>query len=977
MTAGHPPAGTARLRRPILSWTLLALGLLAVLYQGVSLLWQSRLPTDGVLLTELSPSGTGVGLVITQPNELQYSDQVLSIAGYSVDELLEHTLRGETVVRRSFGEVEEYIVRRDGQTLTLAIAMERLPIGRVLLLRPGVYLLALATLLVSGYILLARPEEPAARMLAVVSISMSIPLVLHFQSAHLVNPPLFLIEMVLKALAMCLIFSGALHLFLIFPVVKPALRGRESWLLGLHLLNPLISSLAGLLVNRDLRGWLLTFWQSQYWIGLAMLLAAIMSVVHTYVTVPRAVTRSQIRWIAWGAVIGILPFILLTGIPEAISGRAILGIETTAFFIVIVPIAVAIAVARYRLFDIDTVIHRSVAYGLLMLLFTGVYLALVTLLNAILLRVNQTIAPTTVVFISALLAATGFWALRGRLVRLLAPIFYRTRAHPTALLAEMSARWGQVLRLDDLATLLTEAIPARLGAEGGGLMILNEEGTHLESVRGQPFSLLLEWVREGWAKHPTEVVRRSDPASWVPPEALPLMDERHMELVIPLRAGGQVVGIWGLGPLRGGLHYTTEEVRTLVMLSHQAAIAVQNARLLRRMERQNQELEETVQRRTQVLAEERNRLNAILQNMADGLLVTTDEGRIVLTNPALEGMVGRETSALAGRPVAEALDLPGLASAIGDALARPGHVHVYDLTLGTRYFKASTTALADRSAVVTLLHDITRETEADRVKSAFISTVSHELRTPLTSILGFAKLIRRAIGRAMADNPPPDTAIAQLLAQADRNLDIIAQEGARLSSLVSDTLDVAAFDSGEAQWHDEITSIALLVHQAVGPVREEMQLKGLRLTIDLQDDSAPLLVDPRRIVQVLGNLLSNALKFTDRGEIAITARRLPAGTVVHGWPAPASGAVLVAVSDSGRGIAPEDIERIFQRFFQGGDALCDKPRGTGLGLAICQEIVTHYGGAIWAESTPGVGSTFRFTLPVSQAPMSPSDGPSR
>jgi len=954
----------ALVRRSPFSLALMLLGCAAILYMGASLVWQAQLPFDGVLLTELSPAGTSVAIIVDQQTELEYNDQVLAIDGHSVEELVASAMRGKTLVSASPGQTQAYLVRRDGMTETVMVTMDRFPIGRLLLLRPGVYLLTLITTLVSLYILLARPGEPAARLLLVVAISMAIPLVLHFQSAHLVTPALFLFENLLKALANCLIFSGALHLFLVFPVLKPALRGRERWLIGLHTINPLLSAAIGILFGQGLVGWLLTFWQSLYWIGLAMLFLGIVSVVHTYITVPQATTRSQIRWIAWGAVIGILPFIVLTGIPEAISGRAILSIEITSFFIIMVPIAIAIAVARYRLFDIDTLIHRSLVYGLLMLLFTGLYLGLVTLINAVVMQVNRSTPPTTAVFVAALLAATAFWALRARLVRFLAPIFYRTRVDPATLLTEMSERLSRVLRLADVSVLLTEMIPRRLGATSGSLMVLSEAGTHLEAVNGDAFTLLLENVRARWAEHPVEPIRRSAPASWVTQESLGLMEQRGVELALPLLAGDQMVGIWGLGPLRSGRHYTSEEVRTLGTLSRQAAIAVENARLVRRMESQNQALEEVVRRRTQVLEEERNRLNAILQNMADGLLVTREDGSVMLTNPALEKMVEQTAADLAGRPVDEALPLPGLAAAIGAALIHPGQVQVHDLAADHRFFKASITALADRSVVVTLLRDITRETEVDRIKSNFISTVSHELRTPLTSILGFAKLIRRAIGRTMALTPPGDDNVRQTLEQVDRNLDIIAQEGARLSSLVADALDMATMDAGEAEWQDEPVDIPLLVQQALGLVREEVEGKRLVLTVEIAENLPQLMVDPHRIVQVFSNLLSNAVKFTDEGEIALSVQPLAGGAEVHGWQAPGQGAVLASVRDTGIGIPAAEMEKIFTRFYQVSDMLRNKPKGTGLGLAICQEIVNHYQGAIWVESAVGVGSTFTFALPA-------------
>jgi signal transduction histidine kinase len=148
-------------------------------------------------------------------------------------------------------------------------------------------------------------------------------------------------------------------------------------------------------------------------------------------------------------------------------------------------------------------------------------------------------------------------------------------------------------------------------------------------------------------------------------------------------------------------------------------------------------------------------------------------------------------------------------------------------------------------------------------------------------------------------------------------------------------------------------------------VRQQAKEKDIALLLQIPRTLQPVQVDPERISQVISNLLANALKFTERGQIIVRVQPLVAGTTVRRWRAPAGGAVQVSVSDTGVGIAPEAMDKLFQRFYQGMYTLQNKPKGTGLGLAICQEIVHHYGGIIWAESTPDVGSTFHFTLPVS------------
>jgi CheY-like chemotaxis protein len=204
--------------------------------------------------------------------------------------------------------------------------------------------------------------------------------------------------------------------------------------------------------------------------------------------------------------------------------------------------------------------------------------------------------------------------------------------------------------------------------------------------------------------------------------------------------------------------------------------------------------------------------------------------------------------------------------------------------------------------------------------------------------------------------------------------------------LINDVLDIAKMEAGRIEWRDQPLDLATVIRQAVQNVQAMAIGKQLTLTVQLDEIGVPVVADPDRILQVIANLLSNAIKFTDRGTVTVTARPLAAGEEVHGWRAPlphhsggaaeGPGGVLVTVQDTGVGIPAEALPRLFQRFQQIGDTLRDKPKGTGLGLAISREIVTHYGGAIWAESEVGVGSLFCFTLPLMPtAPATPLKSP--
>jgi signal transduction histidine kinase len=228
----------------------------------------------------------------------------------------------------------------------------------------------------------------------------------------------------------------------------------------------------------------------------------------------------------------------------------------------------------------------------------------------------------------------------------------------------------------------------------------------------------------------------------------------------------------------------------------------------------------------------------------------------------------------------------------------------------------------------------------DEMKTSFIANVSHELRTPLTSIRSFSELL--------------------LSYEVDLNterefLGIINTESERLTRLINDVLDVTKIEAGYVDWRIQQLDLNELLktsHRTFVSLTEEKQL-----AFDLVLPTAPTFVhaDHDRMLQVLANLLGNAIKFTSQGTITLAAQIV-------------NNTVQVTIRDTGVGIDPADHERIFDKFHQVGDTLTDKPKGTGLGLCICRDIVLHHGGRIWVESQLGQGSVFSFTLPLAGEP---------
>ena len=246
--------------------------------------------------------------------------------------------------------------------------------------------------------------------------------------------------------------------------------------------------------------------------------------------------------------------------------------------------------------------------------------------------------------------------------------------------------------------------------------------------------------------------------------------------------------------------------------------------------------------------------------------------------------------------------------------------------------------------------------KANQAKSSFLSTVSHELRTPLTSVLGFAKIIRKRLEEKIfpvTNQTDPKTGKA--IQQISENLNVVISEGERLTNLINEVLDLAKIEAGKMEWNLESVSIQEIIERAIAATTSLFEQKNLVLEKYIEPDLPLISGDRDKLIQVVVNLISNAVKFT------------PSGKVIC-WANQKNNEIVVGIQDTGIGIAPHDHDAVFEQFKQVvGDTLTDKPKGTGLGLPICKEIIEHHDGRIWLESAPGKGSTFFFALPVQKS----------
>jgi signal transduction histidine kinase/CheY-like chemotaxis protein/HAMP domain-containing protein len=384
-------------------------------------------------------------------------------------------------------------------------------------------------------------------------------------------------------------------------------------------------------------------------------------------------------------------------------------------------------------------------------------------------------------------------------------------------------------------------------------------------------------------------------------------------------------------------------------------------------------LEQRVKAATKELQATLAYMTAIIDNMADGLLVTDPQGKITRLNPALIKSFDLPKAVLSGKNSAEVFDeeIVELVQKTSNGTTKYATAEI-ELT-GGRTGKAVATAIYQSLALlegdiekyqttpadaqecigsVILTRDITREKEVDQMKTDFISTVSHELRTPLTSVLGFAKIIKKRMEVILPKvTDLTDKKVERAVNQVRENLDIIIAEGERLTALINDVLDVAKMEAGKIDWRMGKLSVTELIERATIATSSLFAQKGLAQIKEIEEGLPDVVGDRDRLIQVVVNLISNAVKFTNEGSVTCKASRV-------------NNEVRISVIDTGAGISEADQSKLFQKFKQVGDTLTDKPKGTGLGLSICKQIVEHHGGKIWVESELGKGSSFLFTLPI-------------
>jgi sigma-B regulation protein RsbU (phosphoserine phosphatase) len=514
-------------------------------------------------------------LVQPGPMGLQEGDVVLQIQGHDLDWWLAQRWRTLPGIVKRLAEptpTTEITIQRNFETQTLAV-----PLGK----RPGgaagrqffAHLIVGYAFLIAGIFILKAGSGDTVERVAVLIMALlalveqnEISLALGAEWAW----SMLWLFIPLRLLTRWFAYSFTFHFSLLFPRPKAWLQRVPYLPLIVHLLNPVVTLAVMFSVEGNLQYRHAVAYSPSKNIYIVYLLLACLFLTHSYITAQDIISKSQLRWIAWGVVMAIIPNVLLTDLPILLLGYRLLPSELSSLLLSFVPAVVAVAILRYRLWDIELVIRASLLYGALSVLLGAVYFVLVSLFIGLLgtsgVNTGEANDNAVVFFVSALVVALLFSPARVYLQHLIDRLFFRGKLDYPRLMADLSRALATSLLLDDLLNLLSQTVPEQLGLRSGKVLL---DATPPKS------SMEYEQLKQG------HLVWLHNLAGKVTTPPAPLDDMKQGELWVcaPLLSGDKLLGLYGLGAKKSGEYYDREEIALLETLARQAGVAIQNAQL--------------------------------------------------------------------------------------------------------------------------------------------------------------------------------------------------------------------------------------------------------------------------------------------------------------------------------------------------------------------------------------------------------------
>ena len=655
--------------------------------------------------------------------------------------------------------------------------------------------------------------------------------------------------------------------------------------------------------------------------------------------------RVAARLMLTGIALAFIPGIVVAFVPNLLKIPAASELALTVAYLAIpiLPFFYVYAIYKHQLGVLEFRANRLLGQYSFMLLFPPI------LLIFLLFGMQFIVSPSgrTIYFLAIAIifvAVTPY--LFNRIQRWVNRLAYGTEYDPDEVIRVFADQIPSAFSRDDLVRLLNEDILPSLLIRQSLLYAFEDDQEQVWYTQGVEIT-----AQRPFARPIKNLLAQAD--QYVPsPEALqPPWD--WVRLVIPLKTRETTLGIWLLGRRDPDDFYPQADIELLQALSNQIAPVLENIRLYEAVRRQADSLAEQISERTVELREERDRTQAILDSAGEGMYFINPEGIILYANPALLKMTGYMADELLGKPLTilgSDLSATETLSQIWTTVqsGRGWNGELSQQRKGGQPYDASLTIApieVDNAQVrgfVAVQSDISKLKEVDRLKSNIIANVSHELKTPLANISLYLQLLEHGKPK-----------------NQERYLDVLNQETDRLTRLIRDLLDLSMLDSGGLPAQISPVKLDNLVIKVVDAYQKRAQTQNIVLTINLPNKLPPVMADYDQLEQVIINLLVNAIMYTpEEGKVVW---EFGTGNLDF------RPAVWVCIRDTGFGIAPEEMDQLYDRFYRGRASKKSKAPGTGLGLTICMEIIERHKGKIEIESELDRGTAVTVWLPIASS----------
>ncbi len=496
------------------------------------------------------------------------------------------------------------------------------------------------------------------------------------------------------------------------------------------------------------------------------------------------------------------------------------------------------------------------------------------------------------------------------------------------LLLEVGRLLSSKLELGELLTTVLELSTKVVDAESASLLLLDPKTNELYFDVALGLGPAASKVRLPMGQGIAGAVAQARTSEIIPdvrqdPRWSPAMDDAtgfvtRDIMAVPMLIKGKLVGVLEAINKRGG-KFGEEDLRAFEAFASQAAVAIENARLFTS------------------LSEEKFKLASVFSQMADGAALTDKDGRIVLLNDAAKAYLGAEPGA-----VRDSLKGMEVSPAVGELLGCPAEGLDFtavrkEPTLFVLEGRVTRAPVGDSEGRLFVFRDRTESWRQEKLKRTFLSLISHKLRTPLAAVTGFADILMDEV----------DEKADPMTAKAVKTIRI---QGGKVSELVDKLLSYTTIESPDATIRPEPFPLDAAIEEALAAMKEKIDERAAR--IDTAKCGITIMGDKRLVIEALKNLIDNAIKFNPKASPPVFIRAQGAGD----WAA-------LTVADTGPGVPPEDLEKVFSRFHQVEKDFTGQQEGMGLGLAFTRKVAQLHGGEATMRSKLGAGSEVSLTLP--------------